>query len=235
MPTMTKHAPQADPLADVEALVAEADRALDVARRAEATLATAGRALMAKVGAAARIARGDRRTRTSAQSHIERLLDYGGSVDLDKFERDLATRPHLFAAVGRALYHVQDLIIDGTWRAGHPLVEDQLRRAAADYSQDTDTALVAELSRAGYNAFHLVALAFRRAAAAHPELFGTMSWEAEDAEIKQINAMIETTATMMRASEPLLASLCDAYGVQRRPGVDPVPDLVDAAVAQAAR
>lgn len=37
---------------------------------------------------------------------------------------------------------------------------------------------------------------------------------------------------VIRSSPMLLASLCDVYKVKQRLGVDPVPDLIDAAVAE---
>src|SRR5688572_21208193 len=89
--------------ASVAGIAAEVRVAVDAAHAAEQRLASAGLDLLRVVGAAAALARSDRRTRTSAVSHVQRLLERGGSIDLDKFERDLEERPHLWPATGRAL------------------------------------------------------------------------------------------------------------------------------------
>ena len=215
-------------------LAAEVKTALATAHEAEEKLTRAGLELLKQVGAAAAMTRGDRRGRTSAESHIARLLERAGDVvDLDKFQRDLEERPHLWPATRRALYRIeQEHIIAGWWRNSQPPEEDNLRRAAADYSLDEDTALANELTRAGLNAFHLAGLGFRRAGVAHPELFGTLTYQEEGREIEDALALISSTAELLRDSPALLEAACNSYRVQRRPGVDPVPDLIDAATAE---
>jgi len=215
-------------------LITDVNAALATARQAEQKLAMAGADLMKKVGAAAALTRGDRRARTSAESHVARLFERGGTVDLDKFERDLEDRPHLWGATRRALHRVErEHIIDGHWRVGGgPPEEDNLRRAAAGYSPDEANSLAAELSRGNLNAFHLAALGFRRVGVSHPRLFGTLTHEAEASEIEEALELIAAVAEVFRSSPVLLESGLEAYGVQRRPQVDPTGDLIDAAAAE---
>ena len=217
-------------------LITDVNAALATARQAESKLAAAGLDLMKKVGAAAALTRGDRRGRTSAESHIARLFERGGAVDLDKFERDLEDRPHLWGATRRALHRVEhEHIIDGWWRNGQPPEEDNLRRAASGYSLDEANALTAELTRANLNAFHLAALGFRRVGVSHPRLFGTLTYEAEAREIDEALELIAAVAEVFRVSPVLLSAALEAYGVQRRPQVDPTGDLIDAAAAEHVR
>jgi hypothetical protein len=220
----------------LHALAAEARAAMLAAQDAERKLVAAGMELLRRVGTAAALTRSDRRGRTSAASHIARLLELGGTVDLEKFERALAERPHLWPATQRALHRIEhEHIIGGWWRNGFPIEEDQLRRAVVGYSQDDDHALAAECSRAGFNAYHVSALAFQRAAAARPDLFGTLTRSEESEEIAEALDLIQTAGEVIRSSPTMLAALCEEYGVRRRVGVDPLPDLIDAAAARAPR
>jgi hypothetical protein len=216
----------------VAALAAKVNAALDAVRQAEHEIVAAGRDLMRQVGAAAAMA-GDRRGRTSAASHVARLLERGGEVNLEKFQRDLDERPHLFGATLRARYRIeQEKIIDGWWRNGQPAAEDVLVREAAGYSGDDAAAISAELTRSGRNGFHLAALAFQRVGASRPDLFGRLTWQEEAREIEEANTLVTTASAVICSSPVLLSALCEIYAVEQRPGVNPLPSLIDAALSE---
>src|SRR5262245_3365771 len=124
----------------------------------QTALAGAGLAMIRTVAAVRAQTLADRRGRTSASSHIERLLELGGPADLAKPDRDFAERPQLWPASLRALYRAKrEYIVDGHYRNGYPDDEAALRRQLSGYQADEDAAIGAELSRAQLNTFHLLA------------------------------------------------------------------------------
>jgi len=234
--TMLAHA-----VAECDAALAEAHQAQ---RQAEQRLAAAGLTLMHAVAVASAIAKQDRRTRTSCASHIERLLDRGGEIDLEKFQRTLEEQRHLRPASTRALGHAEGLVPSHFRTGGAATVdEDALRRMITNYNETDFNSLGSELSGIDANAFHVVALAFQRVGLSHPEFFGTLFWQDEAAEIEQANALLAKAAETLHSSPTLRRVLAEHYGVVEREEIrggvrvplDMTKDLLDAAAARGPR
>src|SRR5262249_22009829 len=124
----------------------------------------------------AAMARGDRRGRTSCESHVTRELERGGPCDLEKFERDLDERPWLFSCCIRALHTIEKKRIggDGHYRCGTTSDEAALIRDVCEYSSTDEVGLRDELSRSQRNVRHLVALGYLRTGRTGPKLFGVL-------------------------------------------------------------
>jgi hypothetical protein len=231
MPTIaTRPTPPPADVNELDAALESADRAVEAARQ---TYIAEGERILALAVAAVKLMQGDRRGTVSAASHIAAEMGRGGPADLDALERDLSDRPHLFTVAARALPRAEQEIEHGHWRNGTPTSEETLARSLVEWNSETAAQLGTELGRAGYNVFHLAALAFRRVGRRQPDLFGRKTREAAGAEVNTAKTTKEKALATFRARRSLLTEFCEIYDVRMQPNVDSAQDLLDAAVAAA--
>ena len=184
--------------------------------------------------------RQDRRLRISLDAHVRRALKRAGPGDLDELEAELDQAPHRYENPCPARQAVDDWskhIEFRSWRIVPPADEPSLVRSGepgVPLSEDRIDALTNHLRR-GWNAYHLLAIAYRTVGRRAPELFGTLTVEQEQAQIDADQALVKEALDALRGMPHFAAQLCDRDGVRIRPDADCVKDLFDAALAKASR
>ena len=181
-----------------------------------------------------------RLTRISASAHVARALGFGGFKlqDLDAMEKQLQSQPHRLSLVRNALHVAEKAIESSSWRVAPPATEDALLAAVtADWvGGNPDRAgLKAELAEHNWNVWLVLALAYRRVSQRAPKLFGAMDVTQDKAQTDDAAELVNETLAWLRENPQVAAGLCERYGVEVRPGIDPVRDLFDAGLAAASR